>query len=153
MPSNKFPLAPLILAVAALGLGGYIYFYESHRATSDEAKEQHARLLPGLEAEMVQRLGFSVPASATQPAGGYEIARRPGESVVNQKAEAFEGAAALRWDLVKPLPARADRFAVENLINRLKDLADKYTDGAISLKDFKGRTLVLWFYPKADTPG
>jgi thioredoxin-dependent peroxiredoxin len=25
--------------------------------------------------------------------------------------------------------------------------------GAISLKDFKGRKLVLYFYPKADTPG
>lgn len=22
-----------------------------------------------------------------------------------------------------------------------------------SLKDYAGRTLVLWFYPKADTPG
>jgi peroxiredoxin Q/BCP len=25
--------------------------------------------------------------------------------------------------------------------------------GAVSLKDFKGRKLVLYFYPKADTPG
>ena len=25
--------------------------------------------------------------------------------------------------------------------------------GKISLKDFKGRNLVLYFYPKADTPG
>ncbi len=23
----------------------------------------------------------------------------------------------------------------------------------VSLKDFSGRTVVLWFYPKADTPG
>jgi len=23
----------------------------------------------------------------------------------------------------------------------------------VSLKDFKGRLLVLWFFPKADTPG
>lgn len=23
----------------------------------------------------------------------------------------------------------------------------------VSLSDFKGRTVVLWFYPKADTPG
>ncbi len=23
----------------------------------------------------------------------------------------------------------------------------------VSLKDFKGKTVVLWFYPKADTPG
>lgn len=24
---------------------------------------------------------------------------------------------------------------------------------AVSLKDYKGRTLVLYFFPKADTPG
>jgi peroxiredoxin Q/BCP len=23
----------------------------------------------------------------------------------------------------------------------------------VSLKDFRGKTVVLWFYPKADTPG
>lgn len=25
--------------------------------------------------------------------------------------------------------------------------------GSVSLKDFKGKTLVLYFFPKADTPG
>jgi peroxiredoxin Q/BCP len=24
---------------------------------------------------------------------------------------------------------------------------------SVSLKDFKGKTLVMWFFPKADTPG
>jgi thioredoxin-dependent peroxiredoxin len=24
---------------------------------------------------------------------------------------------------------------------------------AVSLGDYKGKTVVLWFYPKADTPG
>ena len=24
---------------------------------------------------------------------------------------------------------------------------------AVKLSDFKGKTVVLWFYPKADTPG
>jgi peroxiredoxin Q/BCP len=23
----------------------------------------------------------------------------------------------------------------------------------VSLADFKGKTIILWFYPKADTPG
>ncbi len=23
----------------------------------------------------------------------------------------------------------------------------------VSLRDFRGKTVVLWFYPKADTPG
>lgn len=30
---------------------------------------------------------------------------------------------------------------------------DRDGGGTISLKDFKGRNLVLYFYPKADTPG
>jgi peroxiredoxin Q/BCP len=25
--------------------------------------------------------------------------------------------------------------------------------GRVSLKDFKGKTLILYFFPKADTPG
>ena len=28
-----------------------------------------------------------------------------------------------------------------------------HTGDEVSLKDFRGRTVVLWFYPKADTPG
>lgn len=28
-----------------------------------------------------------------------------------------------------------------------------HTGETIRLSDFQGRTVVLWFYPKADTPG
>jgi len=28
-----------------------------------------------------------------------------------------------------------------------------YTGKTIKLSDFKGKTVILWFYPKADTPG
>jgi peroxiredoxin Q/BCP len=28
-----------------------------------------------------------------------------------------------------------------------------HTGRSVSLKDFRGKTVVLWFYPKADTPG
>lgn len=28
-----------------------------------------------------------------------------------------------------------------------------HTGRIVRLSDFKGRTVVLWFYPKADTPG
>ena len=38
------------------------------------------------------------------------------------------------------------------------DLAPDFTARAhtgedVSLKDLRGKTVVLWFYPKADTPG
>jgi thioredoxin-dependent peroxiredoxin len=28
-----------------------------------------------------------------------------------------------------------------------------HTGRTVHLSDFKGRSIVLWFYPKADTPG
>lgn len=28
-----------------------------------------------------------------------------------------------------------------------------HTGGIVRLSDLRGRTVVLWFYPKADTPG
>lgn len=34
------------------------------------------------------------------------------------------------------------------------DFRAKDCDGKeVSLKDLRGKTVVLWFYPKADTPG
>lgn len=30
---------------------------------------------------------------------------------------------------------------------------DDETGNPVSLTDFAGKTVVLWFYPKADTPG
>ncbi len=32
-------------------------------------------------------------------------------------------------------------------------IARAHTGEDVRLSDFKGRTVVLWFYPKADTPG
>jgi thioredoxin-dependent peroxiredoxin len=38
--------------------------------------------------------------------------------------------------------------------DKAPDFACKDQDGnTVSLSDFKGKTVVLWFYPKADTPG
>ncbi len=37
---------------------------------------------------------------------------------------------------------RAPQFAVQD-----------HTGRTVTLKDYKGKTVVLWFYPKADTPG
>ncbi len=31
--------------------------------------------------------------------------------------------------------------------------AQDHTGKTVTLRDFRGKTLVLWFYPKADTPG
>jgi thioredoxin-dependent peroxiredoxin len=31
--------------------------------------------------------------------------------------------------------------------------ATSHTGAPVSLRDFRGKKVVLWFYPKADTPG
>ena len=37
---------------------------------------------------------------------------------------------------------------------RAPDFAVKTHEGnTVSLRDFRGRKVLLWFYPKADTPG
>jgi peroxiredoxin len=38
--------------------------------------------------------------------------------------------------------------------DRAPDFEGRTQDGQrIALRDYRGRNLVLWFYPKADTPG
>lgn len=154
MIRSKYPLAPTLLALTALGLGGFIFFFESRRATTDEAKEQHARLLPGLEAEMVRQINYSRPASASAPAAGYEIIRRPGASVIEKKAEPFDGAAALRWDLTHPVAGHADRPTVNALISRLRELdrQRRVTPASADLKPYgldpPAATLLLRLDPK-----
>jgi peroxiredoxin len=32
-------------------------------------------------------------------------------------------------------------------------MVNDHTGKPVSLKDLRGKTVVLWFYPKADTPG
>ena len=46
----------------------------------------------------------------------------------------------------------------ENFLMNINDKAPEFTlpdqnDEPVSLKDFRGKTVVLFFFPKADTPG
>lgn len=41
-----------------------------------------------------------------------------------------------------------------NVGDRAPDFTTKTHEGkTVSLRDFRGRKVLLWFYPKADTPG
>jgi len=72
--------------------------------------------------------------------------------------------------IVRPIPKAmtaemtngvAMRYKVDREEKRLMDINDKAPDFTlpdqngenVSLKDFRGKTVVLFFYPKADTPG
>lgn len=61
-------------------------------------------------------------------------------------------------------PLRVVASVIRNVIwfrGEMLNVGDKAPDFAVrdhtgkirSLSDFKGKTVVLWFYPKADTPG
>jgi peroxiredoxin Q/BCP len=47
----------------------------------------------------------------------------------------------------------ADEIAVPRVGDRLADFTAESTGGSIRLSDFRGRKLVLYFYPKDSTPG
>lgn len=116
MAARRPPLLPLILALSALGLGIYLWRVDARKPSSDEAREQRARLLPGLEAEHVRALGFSGGAHAWKLArreAGDAAARRGGKVAGERKAE---------WDLLEPVRARGEAGQVTGLIDRLVDL-------------------------------
>jgi cytochrome oxidase Cu insertion factor (SCO1/SenC/PrrC family) len=61
--------------------------------------------------------------------------------------------AASRRTIGHPL-ARAQGDLMLNPGDKAPDFTGRDHDGnPVSLADLKGKTVVLWFYPKADTPG
>ncbi len=115
MPRKSPPLAPLLLALIVLGLGIFIWVYESKRPTTDETNEQRARLLPGLKPEWIERLHFHSAAH------DYALARRtPAGSA--RKSEDFGDPGRIKWDLTAPLAARAESGSAGALMDRLSEL-------------------------------
>ena len=115
MPRKSPSLAPLLMALTVLGLGIFIWVYESKRPTTDEANEQRARLLPGLKPEWIERLHFHSTAH------DYALARRtPSGSA--RKSEDLGDPGRIKWDLTAPLSARAESGSAGALMDRLVEL-------------------------------
>ncbi len=116
MAARRPPFAPLLLALSACALGIYIWRVDSKKPDSERAARERARLLPGLEDAMVERLEFSSPGRK------WTVVRRPQQPGGNKRAEKFADPRELKWDVTAPFAARADQGQVSALIGRLAGL-------------------------------
>lgn len=121
------PKTLLILALAVLVLGAFIWFYERELPGSEERAEQAKKVLGGLESSDVDaveiawedhrvRLEKRSPAAAEDGEGEGE-----GEDVEAQTS------AEERWRLVEPWETRADPTEVSRLLTTLVDLEKRRT--------------------------
>lgn len=93
-PRNLIILAVIVVAVAA-----YIFFYERHQLTSDEARERAAKVFPDFDQDTVQSL---------------EISNNHGEFHLAKTGD--------NWRLVSPIDFPADSSAVSSLLGSLENL-------------------------------
>jgi hypothetical protein len=119
------PRSLLVLLVVVLGLGAFVWFYERKLPSTEEAKAQEKRVLPGLEADEVREV--------TIVRGGTTVklvreGAPPGPSPsLPPPAE---------WRLTAPLAARADRTAVDGLLSSLLALDKSRTLGKVDKKQY-----------------
>ena len=89
----------LILLVLVVGLGSFIWFYERHLPTTEEAARQASRVLGALQREEIQALEI------TNAHGTFRIERRGDD-----------------WQVVSPVDYPAQSGAVESLLSALLGL-------------------------------
>ncbi len=105
----------LILTVVVLALGAFIWFWERHQPTTEEAQKQAELVLPGLEKADVVRI------TIVKGTKRFELVKEDGE-----------------WRLEKPVAYPADGQAVDLLLSALKSLKiERRLDaGEVSLADW-----------------
>jgi hypothetical protein len=94
----------IVLAIAVLGLGAYIYFVERHKPTTDEIKQRQDKIFPLLDQAKVQRIVVE------SPKGRFELKKEND-----------------LWQLVAPLADEANSSAVTSLLSSLTGLKAERT--------------------------
>lgn len=92
----------VILSLIAIGLLGYIYFFEQHLVSTGESELRQGRLLPRMIRDKVSRIDIE----------------RGGKHLVLERSLGDEGAGT--WMLVAPLKDEADEDAVEALLSTME---------------------------------
>jgi len=121
----------IALALVVLGLGAFIWFWERHQPTTEEARKQAGLVLPGLEKADVTRITIAHGEKR------FELVKKDGE-----------------WHLEKPITDRADDQAVDLLLSALKGLKAerRLPVGDVSLADW-GLEKPAYTVTLADTGG
>ena len=90
----------IVLAAAVLVLGAFIWFFERHEPTTDEAEQQENKVFSNLTADDIQ---------------GLEV--RNAHGLFDFTRDTRGG-----WRLTAPLEGAADAFAVDGVISSVIDL-------------------------------
>ncbi len=94
----------LILAAIVVALGAWIYFFERKMPTTEEARQQADKVLPGLDRDQVKVLDI------VNEHGHFRLEKTDGS-----------------WRLVQPIEGPADEGAVSALISQLANLKAERT--------------------------
>jgi hypothetical protein len=92
----------IILTVLVIVVGGFIWFYERHQPTTEEARERQDRVFPTFEGDDIRQLEI------TNSHGHFRFAK-VGEN----------------WRLSEPMDCPADSTAISSLLNSLGNLEEK----------------------------
>jgi peroxiredoxin Q/BCP len=85
------------------------------------------------------------------PSGSVD--REPGRPTV-RRAPAIVNLDSRPWSIVEPAIIARQEVSMLNPGDKAPDFTGRdHTGNVVKLADLKGKTVVLWFYPKADTPG
>ncbi len=89
-----------ILALVVLGLGAFIFFYERHQPTTEEAAERADKVFPALESDQVDAVDVTAPESTVR----------------------LERSDDGTWRITTPIDFPADGSAVDSVLSALSDL-------------------------------
>ncbi len=120
------PKTLLIMLGLVLGLGAFIWFFEKDVPSTEERQVQEKKLLAELRADDVTAVSVLRDGKTVR----FERDPKPAP-----KADANAAPGERPWRMVAPLQARADKFAVDRLLDSLTNLSKEST---LEVGDRKG---------------
>lgn len=123
------PRTLLILLVAVLGLGAFIWFYERDLPSSEERQK--------LDKQILKVEKDDVTAVTIEASRGRLRLERTGTPAPKKDVEdgGLEAAPDVEWRILEPFKARADTFAVDRLLDSLATLERTRTLEDVDRKD------------------
>ena len=124
------PKTLLVLLILVVGLGGFIWFFEKDMLSTEERAAQDKKLLGSLKTDEVTAVTIVRDGKTVR----LEREAKPNVAPAKAGAEVPAASAERPWRLTQPLQARADRFAVDRLVDSIAGLGK---DRTLSMSDRK----------------